>query len=377
MPSGQHRSSLHHVNRNSDMAYNVNILYGCDDFMKRSYSIILVMILSVGILNGGIIKYTNQESKAYAALSISVNRAGTNAVDLNGNSDIAPIRKNSSKKSAEPDKETPKTKIDLNKIKNSGVINIAFFGLDRRNSNESSRSDSIMVVSIDEKKQKIKVTSLMRDMYVAIPGKGKNRINSAYAYGGASLALKTINTNFGLDIKHYVTVDFFGLEKLIDSIGGVNVYVSDAEAKDLNNGINEINDITGIKVPEVKGGNQTLNGRQAVAYCRIRYVGNGDYERTERQRRVLNEILRKLKQNGIKQLPKTISTVLPYVKTSLSTGEILKLGIKGIGFKTDSITQYRLPVDGTYKSQNISGMAVLVPNIEVNKEKIYEFIYEK
>jgi LCP family protein required for cell wall assembly len=232
-----------------------------------------------------------------------------------------------------------------------------------------------MVISIDEKKQKIKVTSLMRDMYIPIPGKGNNRINAAYALGGSSLAIKTINTNFGLDIKDYVMVDFFGLEKLIDTVGGVKINVSDAEAGVLNDYEDEINNLTGSKVPKIKGGNQTLNGRQAVAYCRIRYVGNADYERTERQRRVLNELLRKVKQGGIIKLPKTISTLLPYVKTSLSVGEVLKLGLKAVGFKTDNIEQYRLPVDGTYKSQYISEMAVLVPNIEENRKKLYEFIY--
>lgn len=335
--------------------------------MKKIYSIILVIIMSFGIFYGGIDKYSNIYAKAYA---VSVNGVSPGNSSSKWSSDIEFTNKSI------PKKDSPKTVIDTNKIINSGITNIVFFGLDRRSPKESSRSDTIMVISLDEKKQKIKVTSLMRDMYIPIPGKGKNRINSAYAFGGASLAIKTINTNFGLEIKDYVTVDFFGLEKLIDTLGGVSINVSNQEAKFLNEYLEEVNNITGNTVSGIKGGSQTLNGRQAVAYCRIRYVGHGDYERTERQRKVLNEILKKLKKNGVTKLPKTISTILPYVKTSLSSGEILKLGIKGIGFKTDNIVQYRLPVDGTYKSQYISGMAVLVPNIEENKIKLYEFIYK-
>ncbi|MDF2674607.1 MAG: LytR family transcriptional regulator [Clostridiales bacterium] len=349
-------------------------------FMKKGINFILTIIFLIGILCGDTNRYFNLSKIAYGAPSQNVNMFRISMENSNGFSnkwcsDIAPIRKKPPVNQSVPKKLVPKTQIDVNKIKNSGVINIAFFGLDRRNPNESSRSDSIMVISIDEKKQKIKVTSLMRDMYIPIPGKGNNRINSAYAFGGAPLAINTINTNFGLNIKDYVMVDFFGLEKLIDTIGGIKITVSAAEAKVLNIYEEEIDSLTGNKSPKVNEGNQTLNGRQAVAYCRIRYAGHADYERTERQRRVLNEIFRKVKQDGIKKLPKTISTLLPFVKTSLSVGEVLKLALKGVRFKTENIEQYRLPVDGTYKSQSIRGMAVLVPDLEKNREKILGFIY--
>lgn len=347
---------------------------------KIFYYIFILCFLAASVLS--IVGESADSNIAYASPSpsqnmviIAKNEEVSGGSGSSGNSEIVPIKKNPTQNKTVPQTEASKAQSDLEKIKNSGIINIVFFGLDSRSPNTISRSDTIMVVSIDEKNQKIMVTSLMRDMYIPIPGKGKNRINAAYAFGGPSLAMKTINTNFGLDIKDYVTVDFFGLEKLIDSIGGVDVNVTSAEAEHLNNELYNIDDITNKKVKTIKSGSQILNGKQAVAYCRIRYVGHADYERTERQRRVLNEIFRKIKKNGIAKLPKTISTILPYVKTSLSPGEILKLGLKGIKFKTDSIVQYRLPVDGTYKSQNINGMAVLVPNIEENKKKLYEFVY--
>lgn len=246
--------------------------------------------------------------------------------------------------------------------KEADVLNIAFFGLDARNPDLASRSDSIMVVSIDRKNQKVKVTSLMRDMYVQIPGREDNRINTAYVFGGPALALKTINSNFNLDIKNFVTVNFFGLEDLINKVGGVQINIKPEEVS---------------RSLVKKSGLQTLNGKQAVAYARIRYVGNNDYERTERQRRIVNELFKTIKSQGILKLPGTINTLLPYVETNLSNGEILKYASEAIKFNTDNIEEFRLPADGTYKSQKIRSMAVLVPDINKNKQMLHDFIYGK
>lgn len=279
--------------------------------------------------------------------------------------------------------EIPKNNTDLgidiqeNKedVKNTGITNILLLGLDRRNPDENSRTDSIMIISIDNNKKVVKATSLMRDMYVPIPGKRSNRINAAYAFGGLALAIKTINSNFGLNIEKFVTVDFLGLEKLIDTIGGVTINVSADEAKVLNIYLKELNRLNNNTVPDVNAGVNVLNGRQAVAYSRIRYVGNGDYERTKRQREVLNQIFKKLKAQGIIKLTSTISEILPYVETNLSNKEILSLSLDAVKFNTNNILQFRIPVDGTFKSQNIRGMAVLVPDLNENKKRLKEFIY--
>jgi polyisoprenyl-teichoic acid--peptidoglycan teichoic acid transferase len=244
--------------------------------------------------------------------------------------------------------------------KKSDITNILFFGLDRRNPDDASRSDSIMIVSIDRTAQKVKVSSLMRDMYVSIPNKEDNRINAAYAFGGPALAIKTINSNFGTDVRNYVTIDFFGMQDLINKVGGIQIDVKPDEVS--NSGV-------------TKSGLQTLDGKQALAYSRIRKVGNSDYERTERQRRVLNELFKKIKSQGVAKLPGLVSTLLPYVETSLSNSEIIELAMDASKFNTESIEQFRLPVDGTFKSEKIRGMSVLVPNIEANKAKLNEFIY--
>lgn len=256
-----------------------------------------------------------------------------------------------------------------------GIENIAFFGLDARVKGEPSRSDTIMIMSIDKTDKKIKMCSIMRDTYVPIPGRGSNKINAAYAFGGPLLAIKTLNSNFNLDIKDYVTVDFFGMEKLINAVGGVQINVSNAEAQIANGYIDELNKLNKNTVSHISGGNQTLNGRQAVAYCRIRYVGNADFQRTERQRTVLNQVYQKIKAQGVTQLPETIATMLPYIETSLSNTDMLAIAKDAATLNVGSMDQFRIPIDGSYKSQTISGMDCLVIDMQTNKNKLHEFIY--
>lgn len=260
-------------------------------------------------------------------------------------------------------------------VNDNTVTNIALFGVDRRYKNQSSRSDSIIVVSIDGKNKAVKITSVMRDTYVKIPGRRSNRINAAYAFGGPLLAIKTMNANFGLDIRDYVSVDFFGLEKVIDRIGGVKASVSPEEAVWLNEYLKELNYLSGNNVNYIKAGYQLLNGRQVVAYCRIRYAGNADYERTERQRRVLNEVFKKIKAQGLIKLPGILSAFLPYIETSLSNTEIINIAVRAAGYNNDILEQFRIPADGSFKSQRIRGMAVLVPDIAENKKRLHKFIY--
>ncbi|EYE89474.1 transcriptional regulator [Fervidicella metallireducens AeB] len=281
-----------------------------------------------------------------------------------------------------PRKELPKSNEELGIVPegkiDKEIYNIALFGLDARNPDVSSRSDSIIVASVNRKAKNIKITSFMRDLYIPIPGHGENRINAAYAIDGAKLAVKTINQNFNLDIRDYITVNFEGLEKLVDAIGGVEIYVKKAEIPVLNKYLSELNKLQGNTVADIKKeGLQILNGRQAVAYSRIRYVGNGDYERTERQRRVLNQIYIKIKAQGMSKLPETISKVFPYVETSLSNTQILTLVTDIMGFNLTELEEYRIPVDKTFTPKKIKGMAVLVPDIPKNKELLHKFIYEK
>ncbi len=176
------------------------------------------------------------------------------------------------------------------------VINIAFFGLDRRKKEEPSRSDAVMILSLDKKHKKVKLSSIMRDSYVDIEGHGKTKLNHAYAYGGPELAIKTINSNFKLNIRDFVAVDFYGLENIIDTVGGVEIPVRSDEIKYINSYMQGTAKVENKAVQEVQNpGLQNLNGMQAVAYARIRYTSGGDYERTERQRTILTAVMNKIK----------------------------------------------------------------------------------
>lgn len=262
-------------------------------------------------------------------------------------------------------------------VQGNDITNIAFFGIDSRYKGEISRSDSIMIISLDEKHNKVKMSSIMRDTYVDIKGYGKTKINHAYAYGGPQLAMKTINENFNLDIRNYVTVDFFDLEKIIDSIGGVIIDVNKDEIEFLNMYIDEITSIEKKSVHLVtKPGTYNLNGLQAVAYSRIRYTTGGDFRRTERQRTVLSALFTKIQSLGLIEFPRVVSKLLPYTETSMSSMDILRLGKKVFVSHKMDLDQERFPVDGYCDGNIINGVWYLLANMKETTQHLHKYIYD-
>lgn len=226
----------------------------------------------------------------------------------------------------------PETVEQVNRY-NDQIKNILLIGIDSdQNKGEPQRSDSMIIVSVDDTHQSIKLTSLMRDTLVEIDGYGKEKLNHAYAYGGAKLLLKTINQNFNLNIVDYALVDFNDLIAIIDAVGGVDLYVTWQEAMYTNFNIENINELNGTDIEklEVKTQNIRLNGSQALSYSRIRYL-DSDYKRSERQRIVLLKIYERTKEIPFLNLPGVVMDLSEYVKTSLSEGEILDLARKVLG----------------------------------------------
>lgn len=261
--------------------------------------------------------------------------------------------------------------------KEKDIINIAFFGLDRRTKNEASRSDSIMIATIDKTHKKLKITSITRDTYVNIDGHGKDKLNHAYAFGGPQLAIKTLNKNFNLDITDYVAVDFYSFEKIIDSLGGVEIDVKKSELDLVNGYMEETSKLEGKKkVPVTRAGMQTLNGMQAVAYSRIRYVGDGDFERTERQRRVLNAIFEKVKSAGPAKFASIAATILPYTETSISKTDILSLGAETFTMGIGSLEQERFPLKKHSEGKIINGIWYYVTNLETTRDYLDKYLFE-
>ena len=193
----------------------------------------------------------------------------------------------------------------------TGYRNIAIFGIDTRdNTYEDSRSDCIVIASINHDKKEIKLVSVYRDTYLNIPGRGLDKVNHAYSYGGPALSMSTLNTNLDLDITEFATVNFTATKDIINAIGGVEIEVTDAEAK---------------SIPRItKGGKYLLDGEQALAYGRIRKI-DSDYKRTERMRTVVMAVFEKAKTMSITELNKLANQLLPEIYTNISATEILAL----------------------------------------------------
>lgn len=262
-------------------------------------------------------------------------------------------------------------------LKNEKSMNIALFGLDRRSKEEKSRSDSIMVANINFETKTINLVSILRDTLVDIKGHGKDKLNHSYAYGGPELSMETINSNFDLDINKYVSVDFFSLAKVIDIIGGVDIDLKDYEANQINQNLNEINSIE--KLPKgtdyIQGsGLKNLNGRQAVAYCRIRKEGNGDYERTQRQRNVLKAILSKYEKLDSGKRFEVSMEMMSQVTTNIPINDIKELQSKILNDKDFTINQHMIPFEGSFETKIIDKKWVIDANMQENIKQIHEYL---
>ena len=259
------------------------------------------------------------------------------------------------------------------------VFNVLLIGSDARDTSEPSRSDSMILVSINKKSNKIIMTSIMRDIYLNIPGYENNRINAAYDYGGADLLLKTIQENLKIKINKYISVNFFTFIDIIDKLGGVNISVSQAELPVLNRYIQEINTLKGLSPDNGKllssGDNIHLTGKQAMGFSRIRYVGNDDFGRTQRQRTILTQIINKLKGENIIQLNSTLNELLPDVTTNLSKGELFSLILSSPTYFGYTLEQDRIPIDNSYNDVYIRGMDVMTIDFGKNISELQSKIY--
>ena len=256
------------------------------------------------------------------------------------------------------------------------IINIALFGVDAVDG-EAGRSDSIMIATIDTVHKKLKLTSIMRDSYVAIDGHGNDKLNHAYAFGGPQLAIKTLNENFDLNIEDFASVNFETLPKIIDKIGGIELDIDADELEYINGYIAHLNNINGTSEPAIEStGVQHVSGTQALAYCRIRYTSGGDYKRTERHREVLTKIFEKIETLPATSYPSLLLEVLPMVNTSLTYNEILDLGTEVLKLGDSSMELERFPLDEYCEGKMIDGIYYLSFDKETTVEQLHNYIFE-
>ena len=284
-----------------------------------------------------------------------------------------PISKNKTDLGIKPEAESSIATMS----KGNKITNILLLGID----DQEKASDTNIVLSIDDTNKKLKITSIMRDSYIDFqsPNMPIKKINYAYHYGGPQLSIKTVNDTYNLDIKDYIKVDFKGLANVIDAVGGVQVNVKPNEVDEVNGGGAGAAQVAGRKYTPIKSsGLQTLTGLQATGYCRIRHIGNNDYERTQRQRTVLMSLFDKVKSLGPSGLNTVATEVLPYVETSLSRSDILAMASKIASFNKSDIDQYRIPIDGTYEDSTCAGtIYILKWDKSSNVDALHKFIYDK
>lgn len=260
-----------------------------------------------------------------------------------------------------------------------GYTNIALFGIDNRSTGkyESGNSDCIMIASINNDTKEVRLISVYRDSFLAVDDNDNLRkLNAAYAKGGPTGAVAALNKNLDLDIKEYVAVDFNAVMEVVDALGGIELDITSKEAETMKIYINEMNEVMGTNGTAVSGpGLQTVNGIQALAYCRDRYSGGDDYGRTERQRTVISKIVEKAKAASLPTLNKVIDELFPDISTSLSSSEILGLAA--------SIKDYELadtqgwPFQLTTERMGGKLGDVVVPtDLETNVNLLHQYLFD-
>lgn len=257
------------------------------------------------------------------------------------------------------------------------AVNILLLGEEAIESGGSrGRTDVMMIATLNSKEKSIKLTSLMRDMYVQIPGFQDDKLNSAYAVGGIPMLIDTIELNFDLKLDGYCLVGFGDFEKIIDQLGGIEITLTASEA----NWLNSTNYISNPKYRTVVAGLNNMNGNQALGFCRIRDVASGtkehnDFGRTSRHRTVLDAIFNKYKTLNYFDLARLMLECLPMVTTDLDAKELetyMKIALE-IGLT--KMEQLRIPVDGAFEDAYISKKSVIIPNLQKNVEALHGFVF--
>ena len=257
------------------------------------------------------------------------------------------------------------------------VYTLLLIGSDAYSGDGRGRSDTTILVQVDAESKTIRMASFLRDMYVRIPGKGSNRINASYIWGGAELLLKTLETNFGVTADAWAEVNFEQLVQVIDAIGGVEVEVTEAERTQVNSILRFYNEKTGSPQEDqllMESGLVTLTGKQALCFSRIRKI-DGDFQRTARQRKVLEAAFHKVTQLSLAEISLLVLENLDAVSTNLTLSDALELIPLALRCKNASFEIMTIPVSGAYQHTTVNDMAVIRPDLKKNQQALREFFH--
>ncbi len=253
------------------------------------------------------------------------------------------------------------------------VQNFLLVGIDARTPGQPCRSDAMILISLNCREKKIIACSLLRDILVSVEGHGQNRLNSAYSFGGIDLLRRTLKTELNIDVPYYVSVDFSSFSQIIDILGGVEITVSSEEAKTMNEMCRQSD--SGVSQIPLKDGTYHLNGVQALSYARDRSSSGGDFDRTERQRRVLGSLIQKLQGASSLQLLNLFMEVLPNITTDIPQDRLKDLVSHLPEYLNYQPVFISLPQIGTYSFITFRTMAVIDIDFEANIRYLSEQIY--
>ena len=253
---------------------------------------------------------------------------------------------------------------------------VLLLGCDSYTTNTRQRTDSMIILSLNMQTYEVKMTSLMRDIWIGVPGGGGHRkLTELCTVGGPEMTIRAINENLGMNIDKYALISMAGIAEIIDLVGGIEIDVTENERWALNKGLFDLSGLSGMEKLEQSGENVHLNGNQATAYARIRRI-DSDYVRVERQRIVLLAMAEKFKANANPvTLLSIITTLLNYVETNMNLTEIVTLANVGLQADLSQIQEMRIPADGTYDSGTYDGIWSIRPNFAKNAQVLRDFIY--
>lgn len=250
------------------------------------------------------------------------------------------------------------------------VTNILLIGVDARGEETKSRSDTMMMVSIDNHNKRFKLTSFLRDTWVEYPDGDENRLNNASYEEGPQYTIDVIEYTYHIRCDYYAMVDFEVFHTIVDQLGGIDVEVTEKEAEYMGSGKRYAPN------PPIKmeAGNVHMDGNTALWYSRIRYL-DSDYMRTERQRKVVTAIIEKLKATNPLDLVDLVRQILPEVQTNMTQGQIIRFGLRALGCLNKPVLQQQMPAEGEFDNRTIRGNAVLVPDLVANRQILSDFLY--
>ncbi len=257
-----------------------------------------------------------------------------------------------------------------------GWWHILLLGCDSYSQNNYSRSDSMIMLSLNPETNEAKMTSFMRDTWIRVPGTDTYRkLTEVCAVGGPQLTMDTINANFSTQLTEYALVSMKGIANIIDLVGGLDLDITEKERKALNKGLFDLSDYSAMEKLEESGEKVHLNGNQATAYARIRKI-DSDFVRVERQQTVLTALANKIMQDtNVGTLLAVATEMLQYVDTNLTFTQITQIAYMGMNMDLSNVQTLRVPVDGTYKSGNFDGVYSIRADFDANKRAMYDFIY--